>query len=124
MEEANDYRMTSVYSDLAASVRENGYIFPSGMIRRIQDLKDGADVHGLSHETNNKTMVKPGGDYLITHHTGGYEILCEAHSRIFDYTEENRLVLGKWIYEEIVIGDCGVRRTEEYVLKLAVKVSK
>ncbi len=130
MQEADDYKMTSVFGNLVTSVRENGYIFPSGMIRRIQDLKIGEEkkhyhfyVHGLSHD-NNATMIKPEGDYLVTYHTGGYEKLRDTHKKIFTYAEENHLTLDKWIFEEIVIGDYGVSRPEEYVLKLAVKVNK
>ncbi len=47
MEEANDFKMTNIFGELVTSARTNGYVFPSGMIRRVKDLKDGAEKKAL-----------------------------------------------------------------------------
>lgn len=66
--------------------------------------------------------VKPAAKYLTMYHRGEYETLDKSYQALMRYAEQNRLLLGDWIYVETILGDWAVFQQQDYVLKVSVGV--
>lgn len=130
MDHADDIEMTKNFGDLVTLTKDSKTLYTSGMLHRTLDLRYGNNkncfrfyLQGYIQNNCEHITRKPEGNYLIKYHFGGYEKLNDSYKKIFDYADKNRLRIGEFIYQEIVIGDWGAISPEEYVLKLSVLIT-
>lgn len=74
-------------------------------------------------EGTEKTVLRPGGEYLCIFHKGPYRKLPETYERLLTYAKEKGIRLGKYIYEEYLISDIAQREEERYVTRLLAETA-
>lgn len=68
--------------------------------------------------------IKPKGFYLTAYHAGSFDTIGETYEKLKCYADENKLLLGDFFYEELLIDSLSVKNYDEYLSKISVNVKK
>ena len=68
-------------------------------------------------------IVRPEGDYLVGYHTGRDSDLMKTYKKMVSYADEHGLKLGKYAYEEYLIGQIAVRDSSSNVTKILLQLA-
>ena len=66
--------------------------------------------------------VKPAGQYLCAFHQGNFDTIQTAYQRLLARGDEEGLLLGEHIYEDLILDDLSVKGRENYVMRISVRV--
>lgn len=100
-----------------------------GGLRRSEDMRAGQYekydcfyVKVLEEQSDIPQITKEAGNYLVAYHRGDFESMGETYQKLFTYAETNHICLAEWIFEETMLDQLSIRKENEYLLKLSVKV--
>ena len=65
---------------------------------------------------------KPAGTYAAIYHHGYYDTIYTSYIEILDFIKKNNLIIDGDAYEEVLIDEVVTRNTEDYVIKISIKV--
>lgn len=65
---------------------------------------------------------KPAGTYAAIYHHGYYDTVYTSYIEILDFIKKNNLIIDGDAYEEVLIDEVVTRNTEDYVIKISIKV--
>ena len=70
------------------------------------------------------SVARPGGTYAVLYHRGNYDSIAAAYPFLLSEVERMGYRIAGDAYEEYLFSDFVTRKEEEYITKIAVKVSK
>ncbi|EJO5346933.1 MerR family transcriptional regulator [Clostridium botulinum] len=68
-----------------------------------------------------KTLIRKPGIYLCGYFEGYYDNLYHAYEKMFNYADENNIVLGDYSFEEYLISDISQKEQNHYITKLMIE---
>lgn len=77
---------------------------------------------GLNELKSNK--IKPQGDYLTYFHHGDFDSRSKGYEEILRYAKDNKLELDSFFYEKLLINEIAVKKEEDFIIELSVKIKK
>lgn len=67
-------------------------------------------------------FTAPAGRYLTYCHAGSFDTIREGYARLLSHADENRLELGPWVLEDVLLDELCCKGYDQYLLKLSVSV--
>jgi len=116
----DDVEMTHAFSDLVRTMDGAPFRVTSGMLHPTNDIENNRPMNHyrfflkpLCEKKGCDCTIKPKGDYLVTYHFGTYETLKDTYKELIGYGKRKNLILGDWVYDEMVIGDWAVKAAQD-----------
>ncbi|MGZ0043131.1 MerR family transcriptional regulator [Paenibacillus ottowii] len=78
----------------------------------------------VSEQSNYSNFKREKGTYLTAYHTEGYSSVSDTYDRIIKFTNDKRIEIKGFYYEDVLLDDLSVRDCEEYLIKISVRISK
>lgn len=66
-------------------------------------------------------QVRPAGIYLTAYHKGRWQTQGQTYERILQYARENKIQLGKYVYEDVLFDGLTMSEEEEYLTRIVVE---
>ena len=67
-------------------------------------------------------FTAPAGRYLTYCHAGSFDTVREGYVRLLAHADEQRLQLGPWVLEDVLLDELCCKGYDQYLLKLSVPV--
>lgn len=90
----------------------------------IKYINFGIKIDEKYNDTSLNYHIKPKGLYLTAYHAGSFDTIGETYEKLKYYSDENKLILGDFFYEELLIDSLSVKNYDEYLSKISVSVKK
>lgn len=68
-----------------------------------------------------KCHVRPAGIYLTAYHKGRWQTQGQTYERILQYARENKIQLGKYVYEDVLFDGLTTSEEDEYLTRIVVE---
>lgn len=72
--------------------------------------------------TPTPVAVHPQGYYLVTYHQGDPRKLYQSFLRVMHYAESHHMTMGKFCFEEYVLGSFNTTQPQDYRTKILIPV--
>lgn len=72
--------------------------------------------------TPTPVAVHPQGYYLVTYHQGDPRKLYQSFLRVMHYAESHHMTMGKFCFEEYVLGSFNTTQLQDYRTKILIPV--
>lgn len=80
-----------------------------------EHLKENGELEKMAVEDG-------GGKFIVTYDERGYSTVGACIRRLLDYAEKHELELGKDFYEDVIWDDLSGRNTDNYLIKISIRV--
>lgn len=71
----------------------------------------------------NKFTKKAAGTYAVIYHKGYYDTVDISYKKLLDFIKSKKLSIDSCAYEEVLIDEVVTNNSDDYVLKISIKVS-
>ena len=68
----------------------------------------------------NNIYHKKKGSYLTAYHTTGYNTIGETYVKILEFANKNKLMLGDYFFEDVILDELSVSGYENFVIKVSI----